>query len=287
MHVWRRIFCVVLAAFAAPMGASTSASAEPIQIKPSLLRLNANLELSPGKTEAHGAVILVHDTLSHHGEPTIVALQESLKRRGLSTLAITLSLGVDDRQGPRACDVAHDYALAGVRRELILWIAWLKAQGAQTIDIVGFSRGGAQVAAVARELPELRRVVLVAPAFASAGEIAETYRRTYGKELQPLLDAARAAPLQKTVVDFLVCRQAPVLGAAFLDGYREFPAQLAGETGKPTLVILAGQDEVVPDLAQKLPTDTRRVTIDKAAHAFAEHHADEAAEAIAGFLTEQ
>ena len=48
---------------------------------------------------------------------------------------------------------------------------------------------------------------------------------------------ARAAPLQKNIVDFLSCRQAPVLGAAFLDGYREFPARLAAETGRPTLVV--------------------------------------------------
>ncbi len=45
---------------------------------------------------------------------TIAALQKNLSERGIGSLATTLSLGVDDRQRPRACDVPHDHALACV-----------------------------------------------------------------------------------------------------------------------------------------------------------------------------
>lgn len=260
--------------------------AEPVQIKPSLLRLNGNLELAPGKSAADGIALILHGTLSHHRQETIAALQKNLKERAIGSLAITLSLGIDDRRGPRACDVAHDYALAGARRELGLWIAWLNASGARTVDLVGFSRGGAQIAAVASDLPSVRRVVLIAPAFTTAAELSGAYQRTFGQPLQPHLDAAREQPLQQRTVDFLLCKQAPVLGATFLDGYTELPPQLASRTGKPTLIVIAGKDEIVPDLASRLPADVRRVTIEGAGHFFPDLYGEDAADAIAVFLKE-
>ena len=49
-----------------------------------------------------------------------------------------------------------------------------------TVDLLGFSRGGAQVAAFAPELPDVRSVVLLAPAFATSIEQAEIYKRAFG-----------------------------------------------------------------------------------------------------------
>lgn len=282
----RMFFAALGLAIVVVAGAITSAVAESVQIKPSLLRLNAKLELPEGKTEADGVAILLHGTLSHHRQETIAALQQNLKARGIGTLAITLSLGIDDRQGPRACDVLHDYALAGVRRELILWLAWLGGHGAKSIDLIGFSRGGAEIASVVRELTPVRKVVLVAPAFTSADDLAEAYQRSFGQPLGPRLEAARAAPLVQSTVDFLLCRQAPVLGATFLDGYRELPVRLAAETGRPTLVVIAGKDEIVRDLGTRLPSEVPRVTIDGASHFFPDLYGEDAADAIAKFLKE-
>jgi pimeloyl-ACP methyl ester carboxylesterase len=262
------------------------ADAEPVQIKPSLLRLNAYLEVPPDKTVADGVVILVHGTLSHARQETVAALQKNLKERGLATLAITLSLGIDDRQGPRPCDVAHDYALAGAQREINLWIAWLGAHGTSRIDLLGFSRGGAQVAAMAPELTKVRRIVLVAPTFATSVEQTAAYERTYGHPLSPEIEAAKKDPLQKRTVDFLNCKQASVLGATFLDGYTELPPKLAARTGHPTLVVLAGKDEQEPDLAKKLPSEIHPVVIDGANHFFSDLYGEEAADAIAKFLKE-
>jgi pimeloyl-ACP methyl ester carboxylesterase len=261
------------------------AAAEPVQIKPSLTRLNANLELPAGKTASDGVVVIVHGTLSWYGQETIAALQKNLKAHGIGSLAITLSLGVDDRRGPRRCDVTHDYALAGAQREVGRWLDWLGGQKAKTVDLLGFSRGGAQVAAMAPNLPNVRKVVLMAPAFATALEQAEAYQRAFGHPLQPGLDEARKNPLAMRTVDFLTCRQAPVLNATFLDGYAELPPRLAARTGKPTLVIVAGKDEVVPDLAKKLPSDVKPAVIDGASHFFLDLYGEEAADAIAKFVT--
>lgn len=267
------------------MAGPVLAAAEPVQIKPSLLRLNGNLELPSGEKLAGDTVlVIVHGTLSHARQETIAALQTNLRQRGVASLAITLSLGVDDRQGPRACDVLHDYALAGARREIRLWLEWLGAQHAKAVDILGFSRGGAQVAAIGPELPTVRRMVLLAPAFATAVEQANAYQATFGHALAPELEAARKEPLQKRTVDFFYCKQAPVLGATFLDAYSELPPRLAARTGHPTLIVIAGKDEIAPDLAGRLPSEVRPVTIDGASHFFPDLYGEEAADVIARFL---
>jgi pimeloyl-ACP methyl ester carboxylesterase len=277
----RKSLCLALLALAVAPGL---ARAEPVQIKPSLTRLNANLELPPGKTASDGVVMLVHGTLSWYGQETIAALQKNLKSHGIGSLAITLSLGVDDRRGPRRCDVTHDYALAGAQREVGLWLEWLKGQKASRVDLLGFSRGGAQVAAVAPELG-VRRVILLAPAFATSIEQADIYQRAFAHPLQPEITEARKNPLATRTVDFLTCKQAPVLNATFLDGYAELPPRLATRTGKRTLVIVAGKDEVVPDLAKKLPSDVKPVVIDGANHFFLDLYGEEAADVVAKFVT--
>jgi pimeloyl-ACP methyl ester carboxylesterase len=275
---------LIFAALALVAGSSL-ATAEPVQIKPSLLKLNGNLELPAGeKLEGENVVVVVHGLLSHYGQETIVALQKNLKARGIASLAINLSLGIDDRRGPRSCDIVHDYALAGARREIRLWLEWLAAQHAKTIDIVGFSRGGAQLAAMGPELPTVRRMILLAPNFATAAEQAAAYQKAFGHPLAPELEAARKDPLQKYTVDFLICKQATVLGATFLYGYTELPPKLAAKTGHPTLVIVAGKDETVPGLAEKLPSEVKPVVIDGASHFFPDLYGEEAADLIAKFL---
>ncbi len=148
----------------------------------------------------------------------------------------------------------HDYALAGAKREIGLWMEWLSAQHAKSIDLLGFSNGGVQVAAMAPELTTARRVVLMAPAFANSVEQETIYQQAFGHPLKPELEEARKQPLQRRTVDFLTCKQAPVLGATFLDGYAPRPSSLAVRTGHPTLIVVAGKDEVVPDLAKRLPS---------------------------------
>ncbi|HZP98158.1 MAG TPA: alpha/beta hydrolase [Reyranella sp.] len=281
---WKR--AMVALACLAMIVAATAARAEQVQIKPSLLRLNGNLEVPDGKKVQDGEVlIIVHGTLSWYGQETIAALQKNLKKHGRATLAINLSLGIDDRQRPRACDVVHDYALAGAQRELSLWIEWLYAQHAKGVDLAGFSRGGAQVAALGPELPKVRRMVLLAPAFATSSEQAENYQKAFGHPLAPELAKARAHPLQKYTVDFLTCKDAPVLGATLLDAYSELPPKLAAKTGHPTLVIVAGKDEVVPDLQSKLPSDVQKDVIEGSSHFFPDLYGEDAADIIAKFLT--
>jgi esterase/lipase len=264
--------------------AAFPAAAEPTQLKSGQTRLNGNLELPAGKKLADGVALILHGTMSHDKQETIAALQENLKKRGIGSLAITLSLGIDNREGPRACGLLHDYALAGVQREVAAWMAWLRAEGAQSIDLIGFSRGGAQIAAIAPKLQRVGHIVLVAPAFATMAEQAKAYQGAFGHPLAEQLEAARKVPLQKFTADFLLCKDAPVLGATFLDAYQEILPQLAAETSHPTLVVVAGKDDVVPDLAKKLPSQVQKVVIDGSGHFFPDLYGEDAADAIAKFL---
>ena len=278
----RALACAVAFALATPW----SAGAEPIQIKPGALRLNGNLELPAGRSVSDGVALVVHGTLSHHGQETIAALQTNLKVLGVATLAITLSLGIDDRKGPRSCETPHTYTTADISGELDRWIEWLQLNGARSVDLIGFSRGGAQAAVLAAQRKSLRRVALLAPAFATSAELEETYTRTFGQPLKPALEAARAAPQETRPVDFLLCRRAPVTGATFVDAYREVPPEIAAQIPQPMLVVIAGNDEIVPGLDQKLPASVRRVVIEDSDHFFKDLYGEDAADAIAEFLTE-
>src|SRR5471032_285930 len=189
--------------------ASLPAAAEPTQLKSGQIRLNGNLELPAGKKLADGVALILHSALSDARQDLVVALQQNLKKRGIASLAITLSLGIDNREGPRACGLLHDYALAATQRELAAWMAWLRADGAPTVDLIGYSRGGAQIAALTPKLPRVGHVVLMAPAFATTAEQATAYQRAFGHPLAEPLDAAGKSPLQKFTADFLLCKDAP------------------------------------------------------------------------------
>ena len=65
---------IIFAALALVSG-PVLAAAEPVQIKPSLLRLNGNLELPAGeKVEGENVVLIVHGMLSHYGQETGVRM---------------------------------------------------------------------------------------------------------------------------------------------------------------------------------------------------------------------
>jgi pimeloyl-ACP methyl ester carboxylesterase len=277
----RALACAVAIALATPWSA-----AEPIQVKPGAMRLNGNLELPPGRSVSDGVALVVHGTLSHYGQETIAALQTNLKDQGVATLAITLSLGIDDRKGPRTCEMPHAYTMTDIGGEFDRWVEWLQLNGARSIDVIGFSRGGAQAAVMAAQRKSLRRVVLLAPAFATSAELEDSYARAFEQPLKPVLDAARAAPQETRPVDFLLCRRAPVTGAAFVDAYREIPPEIAASLPQPVLVVIAGNDEIVPDLDKKLPPAVRRVVIEDSDHFFKDLYGEDAADAIAEFLTE-
>jgi len=154
-----------------------AASAEEVKQPFNGLTLNANLDLAEGKTVADGVVLMTHGTLGHNGMEIIKTLQGLLKERGRSTLAITLSLGKDDRHGMYGCDGTHDHRHIDALDEIGAWLEWLKKKGAKDVVLLGHSRGGDQTAwfAVERDDPAIRKIVLIAPMTWSQAGTEEDY----------------------------------------------------------------------------------------------------------------
>ena len=305
---WKRLAgrCLggVLLAALLLLSPHSRASAEDVVAEHLGLELNGRLELAPGKSlEKHGVALILHGTLAHHGMEIIRDLQANLAQRGVNTLAVTLGLGLDRRSGMYDCALEHDHRHSDAIDELSTWSDWLKTKNAAWVDVIGHSRGGAQVALLAAEKPGLisGRLVLAAPSLENtpAAEAAARYEEQFGAPLEPILEQARkrmdSDGEEDRLLDvpgFLHCRNARVSPATFLDYYaperRSVPELLQNIT-VPTLVVAAGGDQVVPGVVDALknadlPENVTASEIDGADHFFRDLFGEDLADEIATFL---
>lgn len=281
--------------------AAVAVEAKEVTLRHKGLTLNANLELAAGKKLTDGAILITHGTLAHRGMETIVYLQNLLKEKGYNTLAINLSLGLDNRHDMYDCKVTHRHRHADAADEIGAWTDWLKKQDTKRVAIMGHSRGGAQTAlyAVERDNPLVKAVVLYAPATRDPAKDAAGYQERYKKPLAPLLEQAQTlvkAGKGSTVLehtDLLYCPDTSVTADAFVSYYEPDPRQdtptLIPKIKKPTLVVVAGNDEVVVGLDKKVAplADGKRVqmkVVDGADHFFRDLYADDAVEMTVAFL---
>lgn len=298
---WRTVLRLWLAAAVILVLPCSRAVAEDVFHEHLGLQLSGRLEVSPGRSiEKDGVVLILHGTLAHNGMEIIRDLQTNLKQRGLNTLAVTLSLGLDQRTGMFDCNLEHDHRHADAVDELAAWVEWLKQKGASRVDFIGHSRGGAQVALFAAEVPDKvsGRVVLVAPLLETStpAETAARYAAQFGTPLEPLLERARKDVSEEAklleVPGFLHCRNARVSAAAFLDYYsgaRPPVPELLKKVEAPTLVVAAGSDEIAPGVVDTLkgsglPRHVKVAEMDGADHFFRDLYGEDLADEIAAFL---
>ena len=86
-----------------------TAQAEEVVYEYEGRKLVADATLAEGKTWADGAVLMLHGTMAHKDQETIKSVRELLNQRGYNTLAMNLSLGVNERRGMRECEVPHGH----------------------------------------------------------------------------------------------------------------------------------------------------------------------------------
>lgn len=284
----------------------TPASAEELSTRFRGLSLLGNLELAEGKGLESGVALIVHGTLAHRGMEVIAALQKNLKARGVSTLTITLSLGIDRRSGFFDCAAIHTHRPLDAVDEIDAWIGWLKNNGATDIALIGHSVGGNQVAVYAAERndPSVGSVVLMAPPTYDAARAAERHKARFGADLGELLDNAQAKVRAGNAVEriadigFLNCEKATATAGSVVAWYgpdprRHTPSLLRGMVPR-TLVVIAGNDEIVTDLAEAVTPlardggrgrgEIRVQTIDGADHFFRDLFIEDAADIIAEWL---
>ncbi len=138
-------------------------------------------------------MLMTHGTLAHGGMEIMQSLQAALKDRGVSSLSITLSLGLSDRRGMYECATPHTHRHVDAVDEIGAWLGWLQSQGVAKVALLGHSRGGNQTArfAAAHPAAPVTAVILVAPQTASADYAAQEYEKRYGKPLAAPLERAQ------------------------------------------------------------------------------------------------
>lgn len=267
------------------------------------LTLNADLEFANGKQLGDGVILITHGGLAHRDMEVITYLRTLLHERGYNTLAINLSLGLNNRHGMYDCAVTQRHTNDDAADEIGAWVAWLKQQGASRIVLLGHSRGGAQTALYAARPGDalVKAVALMAPATRDNTSEAE-YLRNFQQPLAPLLEQAQKlrqsgkgdAVLNK--VGLLTCRDTSATADSFVSYYapeaqavRLDTPTLLSKIAQPVLVVVASDDAVVVGLEKKIAplVDGKHVqmkVIQGADHFYRDLSTDDAVDAIDAFL---
>ena len=269
------------------------AAAESIQIQHRGLTLNGNL-VTVESADPDLIFLIVHGTWGHQGMEIITSLQLLLAESGHDSLAITLSLGISDRQGFLQCQppirADHGNAVA----EIHAWVEYLEPQSRQIV-IVGHSRGGNQVALYdqAFELKGVTHLVLIAPMSWDDKESARLYKEKFGVSLASVLNQATDKQGEMITADLLQCSDIEVLATSFLSYYSREPnrntAELLQSTRLPVLVIQGTEDELARGYKsqESLPKSNPLVEdyrIEGAGHFFRDLYADELVEHMLEWL---
>ena len=302
-HIHSGLFMALLTLLLLPLPATRTVWAKEVSLKLANLTLVGNLELAEGKSWKDGVLLMVHGTLAHHRMQTIADLQENLKARGVNTLAITLSLGIDKRRGMFDCNQPMRHLHDDAVEEIAAWVEWLKRRGAKVVWLFGHSRGGNQAALylLRRYDPVVKKAVLLAPMTYDPEKAAAKYEKRFGMKLQVALQAAQTLlkggrgdePVNWRGIVY--CKDGTGTAKAFLSYHApraelDTPSLLK-KLPVPALVIATPEDEIVPDLIAKVKplADGRKirlVVIEGADHFFTDFASEDVADAIAAFLRE-
>ena len=246
------------------------------------LKLTANLETAEDNWQQG-----THGTLAHNRMEIMDTLQGLFSERGLSSLAVNLSLGLSEREGMYDCATPHTHKHTDAVDEIGLWLEWLKKEGVKSVVLLGHSRGGNQTARFAAEHDDavIKGVILIAPQVWSEGYEQQDYQQRYGKPLAPIL--ARAEKLlaegkgdtMLKPVDFIYCKDTAATAAAFVSYY----------ISKPVQVFAGSADTVVKGLGKKMEVVAKRdnvtfTTLEGADHFFRDLYAEDLADHSMEFI---
>lgn len=295
-------FSTLFAAFFATGFLSSAVNAEEVRIPFNGITLNANVERASANLSDGPVVLMTHGTLAHRGMEIMAGLQGMLKDRGVSSVAINLSLGQNDRPAAMYdCAVPHKHLHTDAVGEIGAWVGWLKQQGATKIALLGHSRGGNQTARYAAGQPDpvIGQVFLVAPQTWQAGYNAKDYQKRYNTPLKPLLAKANSLVKAKKgaqllgPMGFIYCEKSRASAAAVASYYNEdadmdTPALLA-RIQRPVTVFAGSEDTTVVDLVDKVKplAEQGKVTlkvVEGADHFFRDLFGEDVADGVANTL---
>lgn len=282
-------------ALAGSIACAPLAFAEEVTLQYQGLTLNANLNLSED-TGFEKVILITHGTLAHNGMEIISTWQDLLADEGYTTLAINLSLGLDNRHGMYDCATPHNHKHTDAVTEISAWVDWLKSKGTESVILGAHSRGGNQTAWYSNTTadPVVKAQILVAPQTWSADYDQENYKQRYKQELTQLLAEAKTLPADKMMLktDFIYCEDTQVSAASFINYYtpdeRFDTPTLLKTTSMPTLVFIGSEDKTVKQLGDKMAAISNdkvsSVEVEGADHFFRDLYMDEVIEGTLEFL---
>ncbi len=294
----------ILFALTLPLAGVSLAAEKPVRLPHAGITLNASLVTSASWPNGP-MVLMTHGTLAHREMELISGLQGMLLDRGVSTLAINLSLGLDDRAASMYdCPTPHTHKHLDAVDEINAWLSWLRAQGAQDISLLGHSRGGNQTARFAAGHADagIKTVFLLAPQTWSEKYVAKNYAKRYAVDLSDVLQQAgqrvaegRGDELMGPM-GFIYCENTQATAAAVVSYYTpdddmDTPHVLP-RIQAPVVVFAGSEDKVVARLIDKVTpmVDDDRISlvvVDGADHFFRDLYSEDIADAIAERLVEE
>ncbi|MCK5663097.1 MAG: alpha/beta hydrolase [Thiotrichaceae bacterium] len=291
---------ILLVTTLALLSVADSIQADEVTQKFNGLMLNANLELAEGKVMQDGIVLIMHGILGHNRMEVIESSQQALLDNGHSSLAINLSLGIDNRHGFYDCSKPHRHMQEDAIIEIGVWVRWLRDKDVSKVILMAHSRGSnqAMVYAVDKKDPEVTHLIFLAPG--TVDDSKKLWEGRYGTGFDQTLQGARkliAAGKGHELMDntdFTFCPQTMVTANTFnsyygdLGRFRNFPSYLPRIT-VPTLITTGTEDERQPDIKKHvLPyVDGKFIQlseIEGAGHFFRDFNIEEAMEVAIEFL---
>ena len=261
---------------------------DSVQIKWEGLNLNGNLVNTEDKLKT--VFLVVHGTWAHRAMELPATLQGLLEDESYASLAITLSLGINDRRGFFDCQSPIVQGHGEAIEEIHAWYLFLREQGYSKIALIAHSRGGAQATLYQQRYPQdqITALTLIAPMTWHKNVEAKAYHDKYGASLHDFL--AQAKQYQQvgkalfTPPGVLYCDKTPVSPSAFISYYSANPEKntpiLLANTELPTLVYLGSEDPLSIRLSEQqslltTKNNTSVVTLKGADHFFRDLYADE------------
>lgn len=261
------------------------------------LTLDGVLNLADRRRLSNGVVLMTHGTFAHNRMRMMTGFQHLLGGRGISTLAITLSLGIDRRRGMYECSHPHRHLHTDALDEIGAWLHWLRDAGAENNVLLGHSRGGNQTAWFAAERlsgVDVKAVVLVAPMTWGKTVAHEFYQQHHGMDIRPVIERAKTLGSHEMLnnIPFLFCPETTAAAGSYLSYHGDEPRldtpSLMTAIPRPLLVIAAENDEIMDDVPRRVEAlnepNIKLVVVPGADHFFKGSFAGQATDAIADFL---
>jgi len=278
-------YCYVPVVFLTLLTA-VAARADEVQLAYDGKSLNADRVIADEARASDEIMLILHGTLGHKDMEIIETLQSLLAEVGRDSLAINLSLDIDDRHGFFDCDLPHTHRANDAIDELGVWVDWLRTSGIKKISLLGHSRGANQAAkyVLTGDTP-ISNLVLLAPP-ASDSSLAAC-------ELQTLASMKKDDWLSD--VNFLHCEAAKVQVASYLSylgsGANTDTVTLLSDIEIPTLVISGSDDQVSAGLGARMTAavsdSVSHIEIDGAGHFFRDLYLYDVVDAIDAFLSRE